>query len=914
MATAARTILRAAMLAAVAAPGVASAQPAPPARAPTPAPPAAVPNEDSGPGDVVAAAAPPRPVVLGPSIPDVPSRAPERIAVMAFENRANVRAIDWTVAGVPLLLGERFEEVLGLAPAWGPLVVPPGPVVPASPDVVATFAAQAGAHWVVTGWVERPNWDLRLAVTLWKVTGPLAVPVGEVVQRAPFAQVYEMIGTAAVDLARRAGFRVPDGADARFKAPASADFYAFTLVGRGVGHLVGAIGPVDRKAAERDLTRSVFIDPNMAVGQRLVGELLLGDPTDPRAGQRAAGKFNYAVDLRGDYAPAVRAAALSASAAGKRDSARDLYGRLVTLRPWDLEARYRLGEAMWQTGDVDGALRELGRVLKRDPDDLRARRVLALIHASRGETQNLVHQLEEILRRDPGDADARSDLGAAYAATNRWPEATDAWEKVATARPADATAQKRVGDAWRRRGDAARAALWYARAAQVAPDDPRPAFLTGAAWLAQGDLQSANRAYIRAQKYKDYLGQAYSALGVIAFERKDLDTSVWYLRRAAKLLPRSRGARYDYVLLLDIRKEWDLALFYVDLALTYWRDDADFHYLRGLALAGRGDTGGARKAFDRAISIDPGHGPARRAATAVERSGALHVEGTPAIEHPFGDADYFRGVIDRYFASELEMARLRAQLGRQVLGVLGALNEGPGKDKKVARAGAVRLCPLTKVARPWAEAQRTLTQFERLGADLENDYREVVDLDTLGESQALMPDYRSKVTKIRTSWKLAQADLRELRNVVYVQLLRELRARRCSDPLLAAALAQPQLYALPEEVRREPAPAPAAPAKREPARATFYVDNRECTDPVTVWVDGEQVGEVPPGERSALSSLIGRRTVCLLVGAGAGACGDRGTVRQAYLHDGWQVRLRCPAGFRASAAPAKATEAARAVP
>jgi hypothetical protein len=36
----------------------------------------------------------------------------------------------------------------------------------------------------------------------------------------------------------------------------------------------------------------------------------------------------------------------------------------------------------------------------------------------------------------------------------------------------------------------------------------------------------------------------------------------------------------------------------------------------------------------------------------------------------------------------------------------------------------------------------------------------------------------------------------------------------------------------------------------------------------------------------------GERTLCLL-GPGAAQCGDRGTVREVFLHDGWSVTMHC---------------------
>ena len=85
------------------------------------------------------------------------------------------------------------------------------------------------------------------------------------------------------------------------------------------------------------------------------------------------------------------------------------------------------------------------------------------------------------------------------------------------------------------------------------------------------------------------------------------------------------------------------------------------------------------------------------------------------------------------------------------------------------------------------------------------------------------------------------------------------------------------------------------PPPTEPAAATFYIDNRECRDPVAVHVDGRWLGEVPAGQRTALQARVGRRTLCLLPQPSSTTCGDRGTGREVYLHEGWSVLMHCPA-------------------
>ncbi|HZJ65661.1 MAG TPA: hypothetical protein VFD36_19260, partial [Kofleriaceae bacterium] len=199
--------------------------------------------------------------------------------------------------------------------------------------------------------------------------------------------------------------------------------------------------------------------------------------------------------------------------------------------------------------------------------------------------------------------------------------------------------------------------------------------------------------------------------------------------------------------------------------------------------------------------------------------------------------------------------------------------------------------PISRVAGGWAAAQRELATSTRLGVDLEATWRFIARHDEAGATAALLPNTRTQVGAARKASKIALADAAELRAEWARSLVPELRAVGCNDRLLAAAVADPARYRFGDDDRPESIPTTQPPRPR--ARATFYVDNSECIDPVEVWIDGAQLGQVAPGRRSALVADGGERTLCLLV-PGAPQCGDRGTVRQVYLHDGWSVKMHCP--------------------
>jgi len=873
-------------------------------------------DADSGPGDLAAAAT--SRVVVDTGLPDVPARTPDRFAVMAFENHSGVRALDWTTSGPPLALAERIEEQVGLVPGYDAWVVPAGPVIDATPENVARFAAAHDLRWVWTGWVERPNWQLRLVVTLWRIdvgpTGAIATKVGDADQTGRFDDVHAMLGRAAARLLERAGIALDDAQRAALSANVSRDLYAFTLVARGVAHARGTLGRVDLKAAEHDLERAVFIEPTMAIAQRLVGQLYLDhpfaavkEPADPRertraiarAAGHAAGKFAYAVDLAPGYVPAVRASAEAARAARKYELARDLLERVVRRRPWDLEARTELGEAMWRSGDGAGAVRELERVLRHQPDDLVARRLEALVHADRGDLASLVVALQEIARRAPADVDVRLDLGAAYVALRRWDEARTAYLMAAAARPADPTIMKLVGDVERRRGDFAAAAAWYGRMEKAAPDDPRPPFLVGLAWLAGGEIERAHRAFIRTQRFRDYIGEAFAALGAVEYRAGKLDEAVWYLRRAAQRRAHRGESRIALARVLIARKQGAAARAQVSAARALGLEGSELDYLAALAAAVDGDLDAARSSIKAAVAKAPS-GDAqllaivRGAAAALDRGVVPALEGGIAVDVPFGDIDDFTRAIDRFLAADQQVARVRQQLDAQYLTALAALGEGPGKDlsKAARRRPRPRTCPIVAVGKPWVAARRYERELQRRGLVLEQAFRTVDLLDELGESAGLTPDYRRKVGEVRAGWRRALVGVREVRSELQNQLGRELRSRRCKDELLVAAAARPELYGPPPSSAPPPS-GPAVLAPRRPLTATLYIDNDECAEPIELWIDGELVGEAPAGRRSAFEAAVGQRTICLLVSGEAGQCGDRGTVRQAYLHDGWSTRVHC---------------------
>ncbi len=818
------------------------------------------------------------------AVPDW-TTGPARVAVTPFENHVpNGASMQWLVAEAPFEIAEKTETMLGLEANASPLYVG-GDMVPAEADTVAAFGAPLHASFVITGWFDKVGDDLRIDVVIWKLGGGSAAIAGEAQQRGPMPAYHQILGNALADAWTKAGVVVDDAARARLTRTLAKDIYPVFMMGRGLGYMTGAIGgKVDLKAAEHDLERSVFLDPKLFEAQRLLGELYLRQsPADPKAANKAAAKFNYAVDLAPDDVPALRAAAVATAQQQKWEPALELFTRLVALRPWDTDARYELGQAMWQLGDGDNAERQLEQVTEHAPDDLRARRVLVLIHSSRGDTKRLASELEAIAIRAPNDLEVKSDLATAYGALGAWPKAIAQLERIAKVE-VDAALAMRIGDAHRANRDLDGALAWYAHAQQLLPSSSMPGFVIAEAQFDAGRLADANHAFTNLQKFAGDLAAAEHDLGVIAFVQNRADDAAWYLRKAVREAPRVVATRRAVVAAELLRKDSAAALAQLEPALAGWPDDSVLHYLAGVAHALAGDATAAHAELETALAKDPTLIAARAALAAVDAGTPLAIEYTPELVRPWGDRAAIGATLDRFTQSATELAAIRTAYQADFIAILGLVGKGPSAQKPSG-------CTVGAIAPLWKRAQASLARYDRVGEELEVAYRYLARHDDAGLTVGLLPNQRLAVRGAKQTMKLALADRGELRAEWARGLAPELRAAGCSDPLLAAAVANPQRYHVIAEDTPEPTPKQAPP--RAKPRSTFFVDNTGCADAVDVWIDGLRIGQVAPGRRSALVADGGARTLCLL-GPGAAQCGDRGTVRQVYLHDGWSVTMHCP--------------------
>ncbi len=306
----------------------------------------------------------------------------------------------------------------------------------------------------------------------------------------------------------------------------------------------------------------------------------------------------------------------------------------------------------------------------------------------------------------------------------------------------------------------------------------------------------------------------------------------------------------------------------------------------------------------------------------------------PRVDPVFGDAASLRASVDRFFALQSEMERVRDEFSTAVHETLAALAAtAPPSAKPAARPEAKsesKSCPATTTA-PYGRALAAGAKYLLLGQQLQGRFRDIRRADDLGDAAALTPDYRAKIKKVRELFGNLLADYREMRVAFYDQLGAELRHASCKTAAMAKAsasgadasvnggdvpnpteasawsLAVDEVPAADEPRAVMPTPAgkrPALGSASEPGAATspgplaapsiwIDVDNTLCAQPTRVSVDGQPLGEVGARKRTAVRTHAGPREICALPASDARACGAPGTVRKAYLHEGWSLTVHC---------------------
>ncbi len=273
----------------------------------------------------------------------------------------------------------------------------------------------------------------------------------------------------------------------------------------------------------------------------------------------------------------------------------------------------------------------------------------------------------------------------------------------------------------------------------------------------------------------------------------------------------------------------------------------------------------------------------------------FRTEVAPRIDPVFDDASSLREAIDQFFALQAGMETVRDEFSAAVHGALAQM--GP------IGAPPPTTCP-ADIPRLYGAASAVGRRYLALGRRFGARFRDIRRAEELGDTVALTPDYRSRAKKAHDLYQDRIRDYREMRAAFYDQLAEEMRHAGCD---FSAAATDPGKR--PDAAAAEPAgPDPANPSSwvleppsDEPAAGTrnaapaiwIQIDNSRCAQTSALTIDGAAVGAIAAQKKIPVRAHAGPHELCVLPGNDKRACGAPGTVRRAYLHDGWTLVVRC---------------------
>jgi tetratricopeptide (TPR) repeat protein len=459
-----------------------------------------------------------------------------------------------------------------------------------------------------------------------------------------------------------------------------------------------------------------------------------------------------------------------------------------------------------------------------------------------------------------------------------------------------------------------KARIHYEAALAKTPDDGRSLIALGRIEIGQSNFEAARTLLIRATRVRNddaeshyWLAQAFLKLNeparaIIEFEEaRNIDGGLTDARRqltklyagfrryadaAVELRAIIAAAPDDlesaFLLAACLRADGKIkeaAEAYAD-ARTRFPKESRLPKFQGDMLAKLGDASGAKTAYEAANGLDPADPRSADAAGVPVKS---PTKGKTAA--PYG-LDAFT-LVDRVRSGN----RLRTEMSEARLMFRDAANDA-----------ALELTLRGKLACGAAASSTALAdeagkRYQTIGIDLQTAAVLFSQAIERGETAALTPDENEELGRLLADQKDSVTDLAEMRSQYDRTLLPLLKQYGCKTGVPTADIGRvrsrnnERLVALPE-VKPPQYSMPITPqiAPNRARSVVFTIDNTAGKRDYLLYVDDIVLGKVPAGRTQNFISSVGRHLFCLL--PPELICGQPGTLRQVFLHDGWTMVVK----------------------
>jgi tetratricopeptide (TPR) repeat protein len=324
--------------------------------------------------------------------------------------------------------------------------------------------------------------------------------------------------------------------------------------------------------------------------------------------------------------------AMATHAQGKAKLARDWMSSAVAMAPGQpkvLQARARM---LVEQGLPSAAEESYRAAIGAQPEQTQLKLDLASLYTEQlKKPAEAIPLLRDLIRQYPELAAAHLQLGLALSADGKLDDAARAIDEAIKLAPADALAVNARGLIALKQGQADRALALFDKALALRKDFPGAMLARGDALQAIGKPEQAIEAYKRASTLAPTSALPH-ALRAQTFEhmKRPAEAEQAY-REGLKLDPDNTHLANNLAFLLASQKvRLDDALILVQRAVAKEPGRAAYLDTLGSVQLARGDMTAARRAFERALSIEPTNAGVREHLAALGSASAVATSAKPA--------------------------------------------------------------------------------------------------------------------------------------------------------------------------------------------------------------------------------------------------------------------------------------------
>lgn len=287
------------------------------------------------------------------------------------------------------------------------------------------------------------------------------------------------------------------------------------------------------------------------------------------------------------------------------------FGRALAINPNDISALLGHAATLVDLNRDTDAAKDLAVVRERVPNHPLATYLSALIAAKAGDFQKAEDMLVGAAAFLDNHMPSVFLLGAVHYAQGEYEQAENKLTRFVEAVPTHVAARKLLGAVLIRKGQPARAIEILDPLSDLAPNDAQALALLGSAYMQDRKFTKSMEFFEKAAEIAPDAASIRTQLALSRLATGESKAAVKDLEAAVDLNPDASRAGILLALTQLRNKKYDAALKAAAELETRLADNPLPFNLEGAALLGKGDTKGARAAFEKAIALQSDYFPAR---------------------------------------------------------------------------------------------------------------------------------------------------------------------------------------------------------------------------------------------------------------------------------------------------------------